>query len=173
MAKLLLEKTDMPIVEIASHVGYANVSPFGRRFKLIAGCSPKAYRDKFSSTKKKEPFPIMYSNADSSSKLRIGAWYAIDARYLNQEFIRDIARAGINLVFVGYDYSIERDFILKYCYLYGIECILIDNRLFKDDKVRIDDYMLSSAFIGNTIVESPNFNDFYFIKRLGCQKYKT
>lgn len=157
MAQLLLKRTDLTICEIASRVGYANVSPFGRSFKLITGCSPKEYRDKFGKPKLKDPYPIIYSN--SLEKFRIGAWYAIDAKYLSDEFIRDIARAGINLIFVGYDYSLEREFILKYSYLYGIECILVDNSLFKGEKLRIDDYMSSSAFLGNMIIEYPMYHE--------------
>ncbi len=41
--KLLQERTDTTISEIAFQVGYNNLSNFNRQFKIITGYAPKAY----------------------------------------------------------------------------------------------------------------------------------
>ncbi len=43
-ARILLEKTDMPLKDIAEKVGYYNMSSFTRRFKLDQGITPSEYR---------------------------------------------------------------------------------------------------------------------------------
>ncbi|SDD06049.1 AraC-type DNA-binding protein [Massilia sp. PDC64] len=43
-ARLLTDKADMPIADIAFSVGYANVSYFNKLFKEEYGCTPKAFR---------------------------------------------------------------------------------------------------------------------------------
>ena len=43
-AKRLLMNTDMNISEISAMVGYNDPFYFSRKFKLLAGCSPKEYR---------------------------------------------------------------------------------------------------------------------------------
>ncbi|MDD3796506.1 MAG: AraC family transcriptional regulator [Lachnospiraceae bacterium] len=52
IAKQLLVTTDMPVEEIAEHVGYENVNYFWRVFKKATDCSPSEYRKMFE--KKKE-----------------------------------------------------------------------------------------------------------------------
>ncbi|MDQ1919200.1 helix-turn-helix domain-containing protein [Massilia pseudoviolaceinigra] len=43
-ARLLAEKSDAPVAQIAYAVGYANVSYFNKLFKEEYGCTPKAFR---------------------------------------------------------------------------------------------------------------------------------
>ncbi|GAA4676921.1 hypothetical protein GCM10025794_22060 [Massilia kyonggiensis] len=43
-ARLLTEKSDTTVAEIAYSVGYANVSYFNKLFKEEYGCTPKAFR---------------------------------------------------------------------------------------------------------------------------------
>jgi AraC-like DNA-binding protein len=43
-ARLLTDKTETPIAEIAYAVGYANASYFNKLFKEEYGCTPKALR---------------------------------------------------------------------------------------------------------------------------------
>lgn len=43
-AKILLEKTDMPLKDISEKVGYYNMSSFTRRFKSDQGITPSEYR---------------------------------------------------------------------------------------------------------------------------------
>lgn len=44
-AKLLLEKTDMPVNTVATSVGYTDQLAFSRMFKKYSGISPKTYRE--------------------------------------------------------------------------------------------------------------------------------
>lgn len=46
-AKRRLERTDRPIEEIGSEVGYENPAFFQRLFKRVTGVTPSAYRRKF------------------------------------------------------------------------------------------------------------------------------
>lgn len=45
-ASLLIEKTSLPIYEIANKVGYDNLTFFYRKFKQYYGVSPQEYRDR-------------------------------------------------------------------------------------------------------------------------------
>lgn len=44
MAAILLQETSLPIVEIMEHVGYSDLTHFGRAFKKEIGCPPSEYR---------------------------------------------------------------------------------------------------------------------------------
>ena len=50
-AKELLDETNDRIYEIANHVGYPDVTYFGRVFKQITGCTPSEYRNRMIRTK--------------------------------------------------------------------------------------------------------------------------
>ena len=45
MAEKLLSNTEMPITQIIEQIGYNNINNFYRRFKLLNGITPSAYRN--------------------------------------------------------------------------------------------------------------------------------
>ena len=46
-SRLLLRSTNLPIIEIADHCGYENLSNFNRMFARTSGMSPSAYRKRY------------------------------------------------------------------------------------------------------------------------------
>lgn len=53
LGQVLLEKTDLPVSAVSSHIGYVNFSHFSRMFKKFTGMNPNEYRHKHQNSRVK------------------------------------------------------------------------------------------------------------------------
>jgi len=47
LATCMLHDTELPIFEVASRVGYSDLTHFGRTFRKYTGCTPSEYRERY------------------------------------------------------------------------------------------------------------------------------